>query len=1365
MSIVIGEYGSTTGAPVPGGPSEGGATPTTRVIDISGTWSDGVAPSTITVDIDGAFVDQFPDFIKPGTRKQIVGGDGDAFVVFNQLWVASSDNSEEVRARGITRITLQDARAFWTASDPFGPRAYNIDVFGESPVPDASGGSSGGAGQNRRYGAVFAGTAKEIAEEIFDYLGVRPGDLALSASSSASVAGFVDIDGGSSSRQHLYASDQVAGAIADDMPEFVAPVQMTAGEAMTKWLELYQLSIGLSPDDPRVGFVPRSDVPNLLQRLVDIVNSLPAPNGRPRRNISDGTERDPTPDILYIQGAKILIQGFFGFEPVLRDPDRSNAWLPLNAVETMLAYGLNMQKIAPWVTDGESCYRYAAFQAANNWPAVPPRLKQDAMMAGRIWREPQSTEPCFDAVRPSGAPVTVEEDGLTITLEGGAFEKQKVTRHVASAYRLLRDNRQSGVTKSPSAAGSRRIKDVSASTREAQPWRVTPAIPVTLKRRGGKAPSALPHESGEDFSTGKPRLYGVNAILRAPGSQSSGGASEEWVDLNFVDGYESADPAFAIAKEIGIEPRLIDENQLVWDLGLQIWGCNGKKGKPVKVEQYPVPAGFAGPPSPVGTPRDRSLLAELLDGKTSKGNHFSQVYESEELSKEGHPPCPIGMPFLWVQRSFAKASHNDKRDWTAGRSDAAAGSTGVDPAKDGRLTNSAFAGIGTLPAPAEPRQYKVQVMTHTMPDLQLRCETVQQSNAFIRDGGWRSAQRTGQHLYFDVEFDVTGVLPGLGHYKPVTLAHYDQIRMRMKATVAALGDSIQDFRTHADAVRVVNADILGWFRRFFPGVAEYLQAPVGQVALSVSGPSSEASMRLVANARSWRPYVGSRVQRDFVQLAAQRAGTGAVGAAFGGSGGGGSVGGGLVAASSSSQTQHGGGAPSPQEAEAPYNRAGIGRTPSTISDRRDPNSMKASGGRIDELFAESFGVQPASCAVRIKRHGPLLRIVIPGDRGEYLFDEVTDEAGVKYWSCLDGSAPFFPGAPDQYHPDVGESMGTILLPPEQFPLVNAPERGNKKMTGDVSILAPIVWHKRKHTAGNGENQGGTILRRKAKIGAVAGASATASVGTIVVSTGTTPATAPAPSLTPEQAAMDRHPDRTALEELELELIGGSGEEQIPIIEGPGWCPAVIFWHEQLQLDPEGNRLLPIEQPPGSPPPPVVGPGGTLVPAPPPQPEIPGLGVPHLRNMLEWLDYNPGSVTTSADDCKLDPITAFRRVNLRRLSYMCGIAANTEIAERMAEAIYIIDNNAAKAHRVALGASACACAIAKALLDDRQFAVDYPQITLKLRAVKCPCTPCGKPVKIEALGPPPDPPLEEPLEPGSPPPPVAGPGGLLGPAGP
>lgn len=409
----------------------------------------------------------------------------------------------------------------------------------------------------------------------------------------------------------------------------------------------------------------------------------------------------------------------------------------------------------------------------------------------------------------------------------------------------------------------------------------------------------------------------------------------------------------------------------------------------------------------------------------------------------------------------------------------------------------------------------------------------------------------------------------------------------------------------------------------------------------------------------------------------------------------------LSRAGQGSQVQTGVGAPSPVEREAPYLRPGMGRTPSTISDRRDPNAHLVTGGRIDELFDESWFVQPMASSVRVKREGPLLRIAVPGDRGEFFFDKVTGDDGEEYWACLDGSAPFFPGAPDEYHPDVGTSMGTILMPPEPFPFLNARELGEQQINGDVSILAPIIWHKRRHAAGHGVGQGGVVLKRKRE---------------------PDPDTGELPPLpTPAEAANDRHVSRTVLEELEIEIIGGT-TEQIPIVEGPGWTPAVIFWHEQLQLDPDGNNLL----------------GAT-------GPSFPLGDVTH-DNVVEWLDFNPGQLTFSGDDCALEPLTPLVRVNLRRLSYMCGIAANTEIAERLAEQILIVDENARRAHRVAVGASRCACQIRDAFIKDSDFAAEFPSVIMKLAEVACPCG-CGK-VK----------PKDEPVITPDPSDPLGGPGG-------
>lgn len=343
-----------------------------------------------------------------------------------------------------------------------------------------------------------------------------------------------------------------------------------------------------------------------------------------------------------------------------------------------------------------------------------------------------------------------------------------------------------------------------------------------------------------------------------------------------------------------------------------------------------------------------------------------------------------------------------------------------------------------------------------------------------------------------------------------------------------------------------------------------------------------------------------------------------------------------------------------QQEMAPQVRAyGMGGGRMAIASRMGDLLADMAGGQVDHAYDEVKVVQPMSGNIWATRRGALIRGFVPGDLSDMTDDNVVLDDGERYDTNLDGLTTLVPGAPDEFHSQVGGSHGTLLLDGSAWPHLNGAQLGPEmeQKHGDMAFCCPIIWMKRKLSATNAFGAGGIKQRRAPK-------PVLDTEGNPVLDMMGNPVTEASPA---RESIEDRDIDPG-----ELEPIGGptgvSGREAL--IRSPGWVPTLVIFHEQLELFAEGNTLVRLGE--------KRGPFGQI----------------NVTNMQEWLDFNPQALTFGDDCCELIDLPMFVRADLNEMSYHVGIATNTEISETLVEAILIANENARRAHCLALRVASC-----------------------------------------------------------------------------
>jgi len=1254
------------------------------VLAVQGNWPLGVAPGRVTVTLPGDYVRANPAFMDSTMWHGLIGGDdrvltGDeaSIVEFRQLWIVRADPSQPRLEDSLVTIEATDRRVFWSGRPSYGPRRYNIEYNGERAKASTITGPASGRSDNPRYPMHLYRTVSQILGEIFDWLGVPRDDVDLNNAGG----GMLNLysAGGMAFTQKSYAEPGVTVSIADDAPEWICPAGMTAVEALQKLEGLYGIRVALAPDG-RVGFVGAPDLPGNIARHDAVLQALAAAGATdgsdPVRSMSKGYERDTLPDCVEILGSPVVMEDLMPLEPVIRDPDRPNCFLPLFRFTTLLALGIG-NAARPFLAgkDGEVLIRFCIAQAtaAIPWACIHPRLRPIALEAFRLWRVAMPLEGGTDVSLPDPPEARVKAG--QIIDEADPSTGRRWRRRVAPRYRLKRDNTQGGQPPvAVSMPGGRVVSVPSPVVGEAQPHRVLPL----LTHRA---------ETTEDGGWAKPRLYGLNAVVVRKGQRNAGSRTVDWVDINFLPGYQDVEvePPVSAAADLGIEPRIIDPHQGIIDTGELVIGSDGRMGTGnVRRSRPPVametddngnPTGLVPPEegglgqvglglTPIGP---RSLLVHMLDGfmMQGRGATIADLYRHEQQT-EGQETMPAGTPFLWLLCGYTKQSHGDLRDWTAGFSRTIRARS--DPILDApaagaqtRLVLPPFAALsyttggvlrGLAPTQGGGVAHSLVIQTLAMPDLQLRCRTNRRGeltaaeaaaggvprpgpNLFVRQGGWRSGKMDGVMHFRDVTLkaDVPTERALLeGEYEPITGTHCRALVTAMEGVVEALDSHIRAYRLNPDSIRVINADVLGWLRRYFPGCRLFAEAPVDNAAFSLTAHPQDASTRIAVNARAYRPYVGSSTARELGLAAFLRATTGAFGHLFGGggSGGGGNSGTGMGSQSRAGQTAVEGAAPVVDHAHTSYPAPGIGGQPRAHVDRRDQVSAGTSGGNLDQGHGELVHIEPISGEIMAKREGGEIYLAAPGDWRDIILEPIKGDDGRRYHVQLDGLTNMYGAAArEEYSSQVGSTYGTAHLSPEPFPILPARMLGppHLKRHGDISIIIGRHWFKRQPTA-NDHAGGGGIMRTRAPI------VTTSPDGTVTKS-----------DRSEKVAATTR--DTITYQDTEPLLIeqeGLSTPGPQPMIRGPNWCSILVMFHEHLQLNAEGNSLL----------------NGAMVPS-------PFGGVLNTATVREYLDLNPqagGPLISTGSFCQLIPMTggSAPHVNLNGYSYHVGIALLAEYVE-------------------------------------------------------------------------------------------------------
>lgn len=329
--------------------------------------------------------------------------------------------------------------------------------------------------------------------------------------------------------------------------------------------------------------------------------------------------------------------------------------------------------------------------------------------------------------------------------------------------------------------------------------------------------------------------------------------------------------------DLGLDVGIIDAELGVVDLGVPVYGHDGETGAQSAVE--------------------------LLSGDKNIGTTVKDLWIREFVKRQIFPTptpgtaqfvAPFGMPFLALRCAFHKKSHGSSRDFTSTYSepdssrsgDAFASAGSIDPALQTNIYTQAS--IGTLPPDPGSRSYPLVSYQTALPDAELRGITGRAASgkdgfdsygSFNRLGGYASGALGGDCVYYDLEIDPTGA-----NFAPYSSRHYGAIMQAFTEVVTRISEGIKEFRSTEKNIRVINAEICGIWRMFFPGVIDFASNPVDSVAFSGSGDQVRASMRIAANSRGWRPYVNSAVGQAMQAISAHRASAASVGGVMHGGG-------------------------------------------------------------------------------------------------------------------------------------------------------------------------------------------------------------------------------------------------------------------------------------------------------------------------------------------------------------------------------------------------------------------------------------------------------------------------------------------------
>ena len=1285
------------------------------VIACSINWSRGVAPATWSItlparDENDAVIPAV--FLDPEVPKEIEGGDSENRVIFTNLFLDASDYSEQIKDESQITLRGKCIRKFWSSRQVVGPWSFNGEYRNAITEP--------GLSPPSRYPKAFNRTVEQLIGLVFDALGVPDNRAALRGN------GWLDI---TSHQVQSYAKPGTVVNLADDTPPFEIPAGTTAISALQRLQGLYGMEIGVSPNGT-IGFQLAETTITDLGPIETAAQQIVGGADDAVEFVSEGTQEDPFPDMMLMYGMPYLIGDKLVCEPVVRNPERAEGnealYLPLYRVSTLRALGLLVAsggtelKGRDQITDGEPCIRFMMHQRSIARPFMEieafPRLHEIAMEAFTLWRVAMPLEdlPIGGAASggaPSSGPPTVVEEN-----EGYGL---KIEREVSSSFPLLRDNNfdpNSSLNPSINSTGASFLPSITVD--EAQPHRWLPLADVRVT-----TDPASP--------TAAPQFWAVNAVIGKGAKNSQGGESPNWTDVGFDSDFgisATDDPSIEDAVQLGVTVKVVDKFNGVVQTGEPVYGCDGQEGDP-----YSLHAGQA-------SSKTRSRLLERIDPRNPKFKSaaFDGMWENMEFQEQLNSHW--GTPFMLLDIAYHCQSHIDYRDITSTATDEPGGAAKrVDPGMRGAAGvesfQELFLGIGELQPPPVVSREVNRWLNVPMADLQLMCRAHRvatnngagadspDANSFARGGGWRSGNLHGQ-CRFDDDL-LTDAATSPGEFAAATPEQQQEVNDRFSSIREAQDNHIRAARTNADYIKTINAGFRGWHEDFFPGFPGSLA--VENASVQCSGPSASATMRIAANSNAHRPLVGSKLARNARALTGSRsisAGQAAAISAAGAAGGGGNIVNGN-SRPTAARAVSSGLSPGDGRASSVPQIAGHTSPSMAISDPRDPEWKKKTGGGVDPVWSEVVAVQPNSGAAIKKRIAPYARGYVPGDFADMVVDLVsTDEStagtsgtDVKRWTHLEGSNPYFgKNVKDRYGSEIVETQGTILKDGEKLPIRNLHMVGpeESKVHGDIAWKVSAFYDRRKLAPGEGVGSGGIVFT-------------------------------PTDELSDKEAA-ERDRQTLSFEKLTPADINKSGEqaekeeggeetEAVPFAldEGENWAGICNIFHEDLQLDPRGNAHVK---------------GNTD--------KTTNFGVVNVSNMREWLNIQTTPTTGgfSGDFCTLvaKPNQLSINVDLNPLSYHVGIASLAEAVEEIANfsGASIADENARRAHALALCVDKRLRDLVCLLIDTLLDIPDHQDLWAKLvefdKNSQCCQDPCTEETEEEPeFGDPPDPPPPPPSD--------------------
>lgn len=360
----------------------------------------------------------------------------------------------------------------------------------------------------------------------------------------------------------------------------------------------------------------------------------------------------------------------------------------------------------------------------------------------------------------------------------------------------------------------------------------------------------------------------------------------------------------------------------------------------------------------------------------------------------------------------------------------------------------------------------------------------------------------------------------------------------------------------------------------------------------------------------------------------------------------------------------------------------------TEHDSRTPDDLKLTAGRVDAGFVTLVYIDREGHRW-YKREWPRLTCPVSGDWNDATMEPYLDVDGKTHYIAADGLSTLFPGAPDEYSRDVGQSIGTAHLPPEPLPIVPGRRFGPDRQLADIEFWVPDGPVKKVILAGDGPGQGGKKQIRKTQ------PTAAPPAGGPVVGGGA--ATPPPPDL--EAATLRRGLEEADVEDMKPTVTpapagGGPGSPPVaglvpPMASGaPGYSGHFPFLHERLPNNPHSNCLL----------------KGSTVPS-------PYGGVLDTDTVYEYNILKEPTVTLGGGDyCQLLPYAARASVDTNIYSYE---VSQSLICEWINRGTMVERENIERAHALAKAVAAFAKEIVCCAMDSSSFAAFKSCLKAKL----------------------------------------------------